>query len=391
MRVLLVTRDFPPSHGGIQTYAYELATRLAQKAEALEVIAPAQDGDADFDAALPFPVHRLAIRSDLLVLRVLPMLPRLARDRRFDVAFHAQWQTLPASQWARRRTGFPRRIVTAAHGRELLLTPGGTSPLGTAFSVFRRRALANIDALLPVSRYTADLARDLGVPDERLRIVTNGTDPRQFFPEDAMALREELGLTGRRVLLTVGRLVPRKGLDTTLHALAQLRRDDAYADVTYLVVGDGPDRDRLVELADDLDVTGAVRFLGRVEGTLRAYFNLADVFVMPSRAEGPDVEGFGIVFLEANACGTPVIGSTAGGIPDAIVDGETGLLVPPNDAGALAVALRRLLDDAALRTRFGVSGRARVEQAYTWDRVASRVYRTLEDLVSDASSPTAST
>ena len=390
MRVLLVTRDFPPSHGGIQTYAYELATRLAEKAAALEVVAPAQDGDAAFDAALPFSVHRLAIRSDLLVLRALPMLPRLARDGRFDVAFHAQWQTLPASQWARRRTGHPRRIVTAAHGRELLLTPGGTSPLGRAFSAFRRRTLANIDALLPVSRYTAGLACDLGVPDEKLRIVTNGTDPTQFFPEDATALRDELGLTGRRVLLTVGRLVPRKGLDTTLHALAQLRQSDAYADVTYLVGGDGPDRDRLTTLADDLGVTDAVRFLGRVDGPLRAYFNLADVFVMPSRAEGPDVEGFGIVFLEANACETPVIGSTAGGIPDAIVDGETGLLVPPSDASALAVALRQLLDDAALRTRYGQRGRARVEQAFTRDRVAARVYRTLEDLVSGTASYNAS-
>ncbi|MEM8599754.1 MAG: glycosyltransferase family 4 protein [Bacteroidota bacterium] len=383
MRVLLVTRDFPPSHGGIQTYAAELAARLATRAEALEVVAPAQRGAAAFDAGLPYPVHRLAIRSDLLVLRALPKLPRLARTGRFDVAFHAQWQTVPASQWARRRTGFPRRVVTAAHGRELLLTPGGASLAGRAFAALRRRALAGCDRVLPVSHYTAALARDLGVSDDQMTVIANGTDPAQFTPTDASGLRTALGLEGRRVLLTVGRLVPRKGLDTTLHALARLAaRSDAYSDVVYLVIGDGPDRERLTELTRDLGLADRVRFLGRIQGNLRAYFSLADVFVMPSRAEGPDVEGFGIVFLEANACGTAVIGSTAGGIPDAIVDGETGLLVPPDDADALATALRRLLGDPALRERLGASGRARVLNRFTWDHVADHVFAELEAALS---------
>lgn len=370
MRLLLVTQDFPPDVGGTQTYAYELARRWVRACEDFAVVAPAVDGADAVDAALPFDVFRVRASYDTLSFRAFPLLRRLAARRGFDTAFHVQWPTALAGL-AARRAGALRRVCIAAHGRELLMTPH-PRPLAPLYDGLRTRLLTRADALFPVSRYTAGLLEARGVAPGRVTVVPNGTDAARFAPGDATDLREALGVADRRVVLTVCRLVPRKGVDTVLRALA--RTAAACPDVVYLIGGTGPDRPRLEALARAEGVADRVRFLGRIpDEALPHHYRACDVFVMPSRLDPPHVEGFGIVFLEANACGKPVIGARTGGIPDAIREGETGLLVEPDDPAALAEALTDLLTHPDRAARLGRQGRTRVLAEATWDHVAARL------------------
>jgi phosphatidylinositol alpha-1,6-mannosyltransferase len=377
MRLLFVTQDFPPEIGGIQTYSWELARRLSPKLSALEVVAPSHPDAAAVDREAPFPTTRVSGRPDLLPITGLPAVCRRARGLRPDWAFHAQWQTVGASLLARRLTGWPRRVVCAAHGRELLFNPADAVPGARgAYDTLRRWLLRRVDRFVPVSRYTARLLHDEGVPPARTHVVSNGTDPERFHPHDASALREELGLSDRPLLLTVGRLVPRKGVDTVLRALPAVAQ--ALPDVAYVVVGTGPDRARLERLTDELGLREHVVFRGRVpHEDLPRYYSTADLFVMPAREDPPDVEGFGLVFLEANACGTPVIGARTGGIPDAIQDGDTGLLVPPADPEALADAIRHVLTQPDLATALGRQGRHYAVNEASWAHAAERMYSVL--------------
>lgn len=386
MRLLVITQDFPPAVGGIETYTSELVQRWARREGEMEIVAPSMAQDAPIDDAMPVPVTRVDTRSDLLPLTGLAAVSKRARAFQPDVAFHAQWQTVGTSLLARRLTGFPRRIVCAAHGRELLFNPAEDLPiLGRGYNLLRRLLLRGPDLFAPVSQYTADLLRERGVPSSRLRIVPNGTDPERFRPLDAGPLRERLGLTDNTVMLTVGRLVARKGIDTTLRALPDIL--DAVPDLAYLVAGTGPDRDRLEHIAETLGVRDRVHFVGHVPfDELPSYYNVADLFVMPSREEPPDVEGFGIVFLEAGACGVPVIGARSGGIPDAIRDGETGLLVPPVAPTALADAATRILTSPDLAARLGEQGRRRVVNEASWDQVAEQLWTVLTEASDSPSS-----
>lgn len=374
MRLLFITQDFPPDVGGIQTYSWEVAHRLAARADHMTVMAPDRPDTASVDSAASFRVLRLPGRPDLLPLSLLPALPARARRTQADVAVHAQWQTVGASVLARALLGRPRRIVCAAHGRELLFNPASAYPgLGATYDCLRRTLLHQVDAFLPVSHYTAGLLHEKGISPRRTHVVPNGTDPGRFRPRDGAPLRERLGLTDRTLLLTVGRLVRHKGIDTVLRALPTLAED--CPDVAHVIAGAGPDRSRLERIADRRGVRGRVRFVGEIDhDRLPLYYSAADLFVMPAREDPPSVEGFGLVFLEANACGTPVIGTCTGGIPDAIREGETGLLVPPNAPDALAEAAVHVLTSPEVAERLGRQGRHRAVHEANWDVIADRIY-----------------
>ena len=379
MRLLFVTQDFPPDVGGIQTYSWELVRRW-MKEVSLRVIAPDRPEARGVDAELAASVARVPCEPEMLPLRGLPTVIREARAFRPDVAFHAQWQTVGTSFLAQRLTGFPRRIVCAAHGRELLFNPLRGIPVGESVYDGLRRLLLRIPNLfVPVSRYTGGLLQEQGVHPATIRIAPNGVDPDRFYPIERVAVRERLALDDSSLLLTVGRLVPRKGLDTTIRALPALLED--VPDAQYIIVGSGPDEDRLRGLVNEHNVHDVVRFAGQVPWSdLLLYYNAADVFVMPSREDPPDVEGFGLVFLEANASGTPVVGADAGGVPDAIVDQQTGFLVPPSDPEALASALSSLLTNPERAHAMGDAGRKRAETVASWDAVADALLQDLRAL-----------
>lgn len=375
MRLVLVTQDFPPRRGGIQTYALELARRLGPRLEGFAVIAPAVEGAAEVDRELPCRVLRSGT-SDTLIAAAAPLLLELALEG-FDHTLHAQWSTTPAALGLR-AVGRVHQVATLTYGRELLLAPWSKAPLAQrGYDAVRRRSLGAVDRVLALGTYTAGLVRELGVAAERIHITGCGTDPERFRPVDASALRERLGLAQRRVLLTIARLVARKGIDSVLRALPAVRR--AVPDVAYVVCGDGPERERLEGLARELGVLDLVRFAGGVpDEELAEWYCAGDVFVMPSRSEPPDVEGFGIVFLEAGACERPVVAARAGGVPDAVAEGVSGLLVTPGDVDELAAKLVDLLRDPARAAELGRNGRARVLAELNWDRVTERTLDALQ-------------
>ena len=378
MRTLLLTQDYPPAVGGIQTFARELASRLGLRCPDLRVLAPAHPGDRAFDSRSGVAATRVRCRPEWLAVAVLPALIRHAVFRRADAAFHMQWQVAVPSLLIRALCGRPRRIVVMAHGRELLHNPVSGRVARRIYGLLRRWTLKNSDRLCANSRFTARLLEAGGAAAGRIAVVGCGTDPDRYRPGDRGAARRRLNLPGGPILFTLCRLTPHKGIDTAIHAVARLAD---IQDLLYLVGGTGPDRERLATLAGELGVGKRVRFLGKVEeGKVADYYRACDLFAMLSRRDGADVEGLGIAFLDAAACGRPVLGTRSGGIPDAVDHGRTGLLVDPGNADEAAAAMRRLLTDRGYADRLGRRGRSRVEESFTWELVCGRVHRILVEV-----------
>lgn len=376
---LLLAHDFPPMYGGIARLHGELAKRYPRGE--LIVSTPGDPDAPEVDAGLGAVIDRLPIGARRT--RTLPGLllwsrraARLAREHRarFVLCGNVKPAGYPA-RWVYERVRVPYGLFL--YGADLL-----SEEHKIRHSAVKRRIARAIfggaAVLVAISAWTRDLALtvlgDLGLDGhgQRLRIVHLGTDPAVFRPGvDPGALRARAGLPGegRRWLLTVARLEPHKGIDTVIEALPAIVR--AAPDVGYLIAGRGPDRCRLEKLARQRQVADRVRFLDAVpEADLPALYNLAAVYVAASRRAGAlGVEGFGIAIVEAAACGVPVVAGDAGGVPDAVRDGETGVLVPPGDAAAFAAAIGRLLADGELRGRLGQNGRRAVETYYNWDRV----------------------
>lgn len=278
------------------------------------------------------------------------------------------------------RYGAEVPYVIYAHGNEIL---------AVAKSTWREpvNALQRASRVLANSKYTAALVEKLGVLSRRITVLHPGCDPEQFKPvASCEQTRSKILGTGdpSLVLLTVGNVVERKGHDMVIRALSRLVK--THPNIRYIIVGDGPYRTQLEQLAFDFGVRENVVFAGRVlEEELPLYYSLCDVFLMPSRFRTlyDDVEGFGIVFLEANACGKPVIGSRSGGIADAVVEGQSGLLVDPDSADDIAIAIERLVGNKSLREQMGVFGRQRVLHELNWRTVAEKVANILDSVVSE--------
>jgi phosphatidylinositol alpha-1,6-mannosyltransferase len=274
------------------------------------------------------------------------------------------------------RAAGARRIVGITHGHE-----AGWAALPGARSLLRRIG-EHTDALTYLGEYfRVRLARAL-TPQAAARLVrlAPGVDTTVFRPgTEGEAVRARLGLAGRPVVLCVSRLVPRKGQDTLIRAWPRVlaaRAAAAGQEPVLLIVGDGPYRNDLDRLAGRLGVTGSVRFTGPVpEADLPGYYAAADIFAMPCRTRrgGLDVEGLGIVYLEASAAGLPVIGGDSGGAPDAIEPGESGYVVPGRDLDALVSRLVALLADPAAAAAMGEKGQAWVYREWRWDLVAARL------------------
>lgn len=299
----------------------------------------------------------------------------------------------PAAVWAHAWSPWGLAAAAGLPGApRLLVSVHGAEVLGPAASwryrLPLRFVLRRADAVLGVSRFSAAAAVRLGAPAGRVSVVPNGVDAGRFAPGARRAdLVARWGLGGKRVVLTVGGLVERKGQDLVIRAMASLH--GRFPDLAYLVVGGwalaGSREEALKSLARDLGVADRVVFTGPVgEEDLPDVYRLADLFAMPGRfvREKGWVEGFGISYLEAAAAGVPSVAAAAGGAEDAVADGETGIVVPPEDAPAVAGAISRLLEDDGLRRRMGARARARVLEGFTWERSVERVEEVLRGLES---------
>jgi phosphatidylinositol alpha-1,6-mannosyltransferase len=370
--LLVATTDFPPSRGGIQRVLEELAHRLAER-WTVTVIAPNEDGARGYDAERPFRVLRTSAAWDESRLAVLGEMTRSIARRRFDLLLAGHLNVLPALAIAGR--GAPATAII--HGSELW------APWTRALTRMLGRRL---DGAMAVSRFTAAEAARAGIPRDRIAITPNGASP----PTDAGRTEEILGRLGLATnggpdafLLTVSRLTEsHKGHDIFLRAMpAILAR---HPTVRYVIAGDGPLASELSALARELGVEHAVFMLGDIdEPSKGALMTECRAFVMPSRESRrpPLFEGFGIVYIEAAMAGRPSLAGASGGIADAVVHGQTGLLVDPTSVADVADGALRLLDDPAFADALGEQARQRAFRDHTWSVAIARMERCMESLL----------
>lgn len=367
MTTLLVTNDFPPRPGGIQAFVHNLAVR--QPRGSVVVYASTWRGAAKFDAEQPFEV----IREDTGLLLPTPAVARRAVDIARAVGADSAWFGAAAplgllGDPLRRRAGVSR-VVAQTHGHEV-----GWAALPGARGLLRRIG-RDADVITYLGEYfRVRLDRVLHGLTE-LRQLAPGVDTDLYHPGvDGAEVRARYRLGDRPVIVCVSRLVPRKGQDMLIRALPDVRRRVPGA--ALLIVSGGPDRDRLVRLSRELDVSEHVVFTGGIEWEqLPEHYAAGDVFAMPcrSRRGGLDVEGLGIVYLEASAIGLPVLAGDSGGAPDAVREGVTGYVVPGRDLPAITDRLVALLSDRDLAARMGAAGRDWVRQRWRWDTQAERM------------------
>ncbi len=379
---LLLTYDFPPMGGGIARWMGELATRYP--AGSLVVSTGEQPGSGAVDPTFPNRIDRLPVPSRrlrtvqglLLWSRRVAALTRSA-DAEFIWCGNLKPAAYPA-RWAAARLGTPYGVMVVGSDLLILQQQILRSPL-------KRRAahalLGAASVVVAISRWTADLCLtildrlQIEAAADLVRTLPLGTDPVFFQPRrDTREVRARYGLGERRWLLSVARLVAYKGLDTGLRVLAELSQD--YPDLGYAIVGSGEQLSQLHAMTRTLGLEDRVRFLTDVpDRDLPALYNCAEVYLGLSRSTELDVEGFGISLVEASACGIPVVAARSGGIPDAVREGETGLLVDGERPDLVAEAVRQLLRNSELARRLGAGGRRAVETFYNWDRVTSEMVR----------------
>jgi phosphatidylinositol alpha-1,6-mannosyltransferase len=366
-KVLVLTNDFPPRPGGIQFFVHALAMQLPP--ESVAVYAPAWEGAEQFDAGLPFPVVRHPTSLMLPVPSVARRAERILAAEGCDTVLFGAAAPLGLLAPGLRKAG-AKRLIALTHGHE-----AGWAALPAARSILRRIG-DSVDTMTYLGEYTrVRLARALSpAAAARMTRLTPGVDTSEFRPgAGGKAIREKLGLGSRPVVVCVSRMVPRKGQDTLIRAWPLVLATTP--DATLLLVGDGPYRGRLERMARHLGVDGSVVFTGApARADLPAYFDAGNVFAMPCRTRrgGLDVEGLGMVFLEAAATGLPVVGGDSGNAADAIRDGETGYVVPGVSVADLAGRLNRLLTDPCAAKAMGDKGLAWVHQEWRWEIIAQR-------------------
>ena len=362
-RVLVITPDFPPAKGGIQILAHRIVSSF-EEIDPVVVTLGHPDASA-FDRSLGFPTMRSPGQVGSRPFTVLGLNVAgvaLALRQTPDVVLSTHIVASPAAAWIRHQLGVP--FVQYVHAKEVGAKPG-----------LARFALTRADRVVTVSRYTHRLAMAAGARPERVALINPGVD----MPS---AARPERSPHHPPTVLTISRLDDRyKGHDVLLQAMPLVRAE--VPDARWRVIGDGPIRAMLRDRARTGGLASAVQFLGSVTDTVRDHeLAHADVFCMVSRLPAGRFagEGFGIVYLEASAHCLPIVAGAAGGATDAVVHGETGLLVDPEDHVAVADALVTLLRDHELSARLGSQGRARAA-SFTWQKAGARVEDELLRLV----------
>ena len=369
MKVSIVSKSIDPANG-CGNITTELCSRLSKEV-AIDLYIPkgnavSDDLGCNIKAVLPGSV--LSARSPVF-LKIL-MSARKIKDNS-DII-----HSLFAFPYA-----IPTAIAARVHQKPLIIGAQGTygvKPLNQQPDRWLLSwALKNADLVHCPSRYTEYRMRN-GTKINRTRVIPNGVNYERFAGgTDVSHLKEEF--KDRKIILSVGALKPRKGYDVMLKAFKIVK--DEIADVKYLIVGDGSWKKELYELAKMLGIENDVCFLGVKTGDeLIGYYHLCDVYAHTPVNVNDQFEGFGIVYLEAGACGKPVVASDSGGVPDAVLDGVTGLVVPENDVEATAQALKRVLTDEKLAEQLGANGRKRAKEL-SWNNIAKKIIELYEEVI----------
>lgn len=370
-KILFVTNDFGPRAGGIESFIMGLVERLPR--DSVTVFTSSQGDTSGYDTKWlqDYGVDVIRDRSKMLLPtpRVARAIKSIVHEREFAVACFGAAAPLGLLAPTLRKAGIAR-IVSLTHGHEVWWAK--IFP----FSLAIRRIGDTVDVLTYLGDFTRrniSLALTPKAREAMVRIAP-GIDVSHFTPETAPStLRNDLGLSNKSVIVSVGRLVPRKGQDRLIQALPLIRK--TVPNVHLLLVGEGSYRKTLEKLAEENQVKELVTFVGRVPYTrLPAYFRCGDIFAMPSRSRmaGLEVEGLGIVYLEASGCGLPVIAGNSGGAPDAVVDGVTGIVVDGTNINDIAAAIVRVLSDPAKMKAMGAAGNEWVTSGWSWEIWSSK-------------------
>ena len=371
-RLLVITELFLPTKGGTAVWAAEVYRRLGGKE--IHIVTADVPGAEEIDRGHPNTIHRLDLRrvpwlkpeSLAIYLRLFARSFRLAITHRFE-AIHA-FRALPEGLvgWIVARLTF-RPLVTYAHGEEL--TTWGN---GGKFKAMRF-VLRHSDCVIANSEHTRETLLGMEISSDRIALIYPGVDVNVFRPGlDTSGLRESIGVAAdEKLVFSVGRLSRRKGFDNAIRAIALLRKEGV--PVRYALAGVGEDREYLSALVEENQLQGTVHMLGPVSAKdLPRWMNACDVFIMPNREIDGDNEGFGMVFVEAAACGKAVIAGADGGTGAAVLHGITGLRVDGNRHEVIAAALNGLLGDKIKTDRMSVAALARVRAEFAWDQVVEK-------------------
>lgn len=370
-KILCITNDFGPRAGGIETFVIGLIERMPRNSV---VVFTSQQGDTtDYDRKWmsDYGVEVIRDKSKILLpsIRVGRAARKILQERAITSVFFGAAAPLALLSHGLRRAG-AKRIIALTHGHEVWwakLWP---------FSWLIRRIGAGVDSLTYLGNFTQRaISRSLSKQaTESMVRIAPGIDTSHFAPVlDSHELKRELELDGKRVIVSVGRLVHRKGQDTLVEAMPQILKE--FPDAHLLFVGVGPHLEYIHKRAVQLGVLESISFVGRVQyRELPRFICVGEIFAMPSRSRlaGLEVEGLGIVYLEASACALPVVGGLSGGAPDALIEGETGFAVDGRKPEHVAAAVTKLLSDPDLAKRMGERGREWIINEWEWRHWSER-------------------
>jgi phosphatidylinositol alpha-1,6-mannosyltransferase len=369
-KILCITNDFGPRAGGIETFVIGLIERLPHSR--VIVYTSAQENSQSYDQKWFENFGVEVIRDKAKILLPTPgvayCVSAIVRERNISTVFFGAAAPLGLLAKGLRRAGV-KHIVALTHGHEVWWSKVWP------FTILMKAISRHVNHLTYLGEYTRSaITKSItGQAAASMVKIAPGIDTDHFSPQDASELRRERGLTNKKVIVSVGRLVHRKGQDVLIEAVPAIIKEVPEAHL--LMIGEGPYRGYLENRVKVLGIQERVTFIGRIQyAELPRYICLGDIFVMPSRSRlaGLEVEGLGIVYLEASACGLPVIAGNSGGAPDAVLEGKTGLVVEGTNKSDVASAAIELLLDADRSKAMGVAGRQWIIQEWRWDIWSAR-------------------
>ncbi len=380
-KILIVATDFKPKEGGIAEYIHNKARFLQLQGENIAVLAPHMKNDKQFDKkcgynVIRYPLKHLNLHNIKTPFNTKKLLLKLYISSR---KFNPDCLFLPHYMEISHLCMIISIILkipyfTTAHGLEV------STNRGNLLNKLNRKIFFKYASkVFCVSSFTQGKVVKLGVKPEKTITIPNGIDNKKFKPINSSEIKERHNLKNRKVILTIARLIRRKGIDKVIESMPKVL--DKIPNTVYLIGGTGPLENELKNLTRKYNLQDKVVFLGHIpEREKTRYYNACDVFIMPSRElKNGDTEGFGLVFLEANACGKPVVGGRSGGVIDAIIKDKTGLLINPLDTDEIAKAICSLLMNKKSSRKLGSIGKQRTQKKLNWSSITFKMRKEIEN------------
>lgn len=378
MNILFVSVNFPPLDGGIAIFNYHICKELYAQGHKVEIIAKNVIDSEDFDRKQIFKIRRLNTRIRPTSVETISKVLLSTVKEKIDVIFFGLFGSSHWLSGVLAKIIFNTPYVILVHGNDLnayfnwyTLTDRWASGI----------VLKNASKVIVNSRSTKKLVQDHGFSSSNIHIIHPGVDTIKFKPSvPESSIIDKFGLKDKKTLLTLSRLAERKNHENVLRALPLVLTK--VPDLKYLIIGKGEEEEKLRNIVTDLNLGKYVEFVGYVESNhLPLYYNICDVFIMPSKTTDTEEEGFGIVYTEANACGKPVIAGNLGGASEAVIDGITGILVDPDNIEEISRAIIRLLTNPRLARKLGKNGRKRVEKELNWEIIGKKLENYLKQVI----------